>query len=78
MRFQYTIIQRDASFYIATDAEQARGVLLKPYIEHGKKSGQFCLNYDVATDDEGKSRALKEVAKQQFEGLSPEPSSFEK
>ncbi|KAF3046741.1 Xanthine phosphoribosyltransferase 1 [Didymella keratinophila] len=77
MRFQYTIVQPDASFYMVTDAEQARHVLLKPYIKYGKTSGQMCLNDDVVLEDENELAALKEVIKQLFEGLLPEPSSFE-
>jgi hypothetical protein len=77
MRFQYTIVQPDASFYMVTDAEQARYVLLEPYIKHGKTSGQICLNDDVVTEEETELEALKEVMEQLFEGLFPEPSSFE-
>lgn len=76
MRSQYTIVQPDASFYMVTDAEQARHILLKPYTKHGKKLGQICLNDDV-TEDRGELEALKEVMKQLFKGLLLEPSSFE-
>lgn len=78
MKFQYTIVQPDAAFYMVTDAEQADHALIKPYIKHGKKSGQICLNDDVVMQDEHELEALKEVMKQLFEGLLPEPSRFEK
>ena len=77
IRFQYTIAQPDPSFHMVTDAEQARHVLLKPYIKHGKTSGQICLNDDIVTEDEAELEALKGVMKHLFEGLLPEPSSFD-
>jgi hypothetical protein len=78
MRYQYIIVQPDASFYMVTDAEQAKHTLLKPYIKHHKKIGQMCLNDDVAKQDEGELKALRKVMSKLFEGLLPEKSSYEK
>jgi hypothetical protein len=61
---------------MVTNAEQARLVMLKPYIKHGKTSGQLCLDDHAVTEDEAELNALKEVTKQLFEGLRPDPSSF--
>ncbi|KAF2867465.1 hypothetical protein BDV95DRAFT_502751 [Massariosphaeria phaeospora] len=78
MKYQYTIVNPDAMFYMVTDAEQAEHALLKPYIKHNKKVGQMCLNDDVATADVEELEKLRKVMKALFEGLLPEPSSFEK
>jgi hypothetical protein len=78
IKYQYTIVQPDASFYMITDAEQVEHVLIKPYIKHNKKVGQLCLNDDVVTQDEGELEALKDAMKRLFEGLLPEKSTFEK
>ncbi|KAF2646170.1 hypothetical protein P280DRAFT_388134 [Massarina eburnea CBS 473.64] len=78
MKYQYTIVQPDAAFYMVTDAEQAEHTLVKPYLKHGKKVGQICLNDDVVTEDEGELQKLRNVMSKFFEGLLPEPSSFEK
>ncbi|KAF2788666.1 hypothetical protein K505DRAFT_378744 [Melanomma pulvis-pyrius CBS 109.77] len=77
MKFQYTIVNPDAMFYMVTDAEQAEHVLLKPYIKHHKKAGQICLNDDVVTSDEKELDHLRKVMSALFEGLLPDPSSFE-
>ncbi|KAF2015632.1 hypothetical protein BU24DRAFT_346597 [Aaosphaeria arxii CBS 175.79] len=77
MKYQYTIVQPDAMFYMVTDAEQAEHVLLKPYLKHNKKAGQICLNDDVVTTDVKALDRLGEVMSTLFEGLLPEPSSFE-
>lgn len=73
MRFQYTIVQHNASFYMVTDAEQARHILLKPCIKHGKTFGHICLSNDVVTEDESELEALNEVMKQLFEGCYQSP-----
>ncbi|KAF2202346.1 hypothetical protein GQ43DRAFT_369365 [Delitschia confertaspora ATCC 74209] len=78
MRYQYTIVDPDALFYMVTDAEQAEHILLRPYIQHKKKAGQICLNDDVVTTDEGELERLRKVMKALFQGLLPEPSSFER
>lgn len=78
MKFHYTVVTPDAYFYMVTDAEQARHTLLKPYLKHNKKAGQICLNDDVVTQDELELEELGKVMKSLFEGLLPEPSSFEK
>ncbi|KAH7392329.1 hypothetical protein DE146DRAFT_662244 [Phaeosphaeria sp. MPI-PUGE-AT-0046c] len=77
MRYQYTIVQPDALFYMITDAEQVEHVLIKPFIKHEKKVGQLCLNDDVVSQEAGDLQALKEVMSRLFEGLLPEKSSFE-
>lgn len=77
MRFQYTVVQPGTSFHMVTDAEQARHTPLQPYIRHGKTSGQICLDDDVVSEDVTELEALKQVMKQLFEGLQPEPNSFE-
>lgn len=77
MKFQYTVVNPDAMFYMVTDAEQAEHVLLKPYIKHNKRAGQMCLNDDVVTSDEKELEQLRKVMSALFEGLLPEPSSFE-
>ncbi|KAF2113972.1 hypothetical protein BDV96DRAFT_495036 [Lophiotrema nucula] len=77
IKYQYTIVAPDASFYMVTDAEQADHMLLKPYLKHNKKTGQMCLNDDVVLKDEVQLERLREVMSQLFEGLLPEPSSFE-
>lgn len=78
MRYQYTIVQPDAAFYMVTDAEQAKHVLLDPYIKHKKPFGQLCLNDDVTTSDKDELDALRQVMSMLFVGLLPEKSSFEK
>jgi hypothetical protein len=77
MKFQYTIVNPDAMFYMVTDAEQAEHVLLKPYIEYNKKAGQICLNDDVVTSNEEELEQLRKVMSALFEGLLPEVSSYE-
>jgi hypothetical protein len=77
MKYQYTIVSPDANFYMVTDAEQAEHALLKPYLKHGKKAGQLCLNDDVVTQDERELEQLRKVMSALFEGLLPQPSSFE-
>jgi hypothetical protein len=78
MKYQYTIVQPDASFYMITDAEQVEHALIKPYIKHNKKTGQLCLNDDCQSKDERELEALKGAMSRLFEGLLPEKSSFEK
>lgn len=78
MRYQYTIVQPDASFYMITDAEQVEHRLIKPLIKHKKKVGQMCLNDDVVTQDEGELEVLRKTMSQLFESLLPEKSSFER
>jgi hypothetical protein len=77
MKYQYSIVQPDASFYMITDAEQVEHVLLKPYVKHNKKFGQLCLNDDVVSKDAGELEALRNAMSRLFEGLLPEKSSFE-
>lgn len=77
MKFQYTIVKPDAEFYMVTDAEQAEQALLKPYIKKSKKVGQMCLNDDVVTSDPDELNHLGKVMDALFNGLLPEPSSFE-
>ncbi|CBX96083.1 hypothetical protein IAQ61_004911 [Plenodomus lingam] len=78
MKFQYTVVNPDANFYMVTDAEQAEHVLLKPYIRHHKKTGQICLNDDVVTTDQAELEHLRKVMSALFEGLLPDVSSYEK
>jgi hypothetical protein len=78
MKYQYTIVQPDASFHMITDAEQVKHILVKPYVKNNKKIGQLCLNDDVVTQDPEELEALKRVISILFEGLLPEKSSFEK
>lgn len=78
MRYQYTIVEPDALFYMVTDAEQAEHILLRPYLQHKKKAGQICLNDDVVTTDEGELERLRKVMKALFDGLLPQSSSFER
>lgn len=78
MRYQYTIVQPDASFYMITDAEQVEHVLIRLFIKHKKKVGQLCLNDDVVSQDVKELEALREVMSRLLEGLLPEKSSFEK
>jgi hypothetical protein len=77
MKYQYTVVNPDAMFYMVTDAEQAEHVLLDPYIKHGKKAGQICLNDDVITSDEKELEQLRTVMSNLFQGLLPDPSSYE-
>lgn len=77
MKYQYSVVQPDASFYMVTDAEQAEHTLLRPYVKRQKKVGQMCLNDDVVTQDEGELEALRKVMSKLFEGLLPEKSSYE-
>jgi hypothetical protein len=78
MRYQYTIVQPDASFHMITDAEQVEHVLIKPYVYNNKKVGQLCLNDDVVTHDPNELEALRNAMSRLFEGLLPQKSSFEK
>jgi hypothetical protein len=78
MKYQYTIVQPDASFHMITDAEQVEHVLITPYIKHNKKTGQLCLNDDVVSSDEQELEKLKGAMSGLFEGLLPEKSNFEK
>ena len=78
MKYKYAIVKPDADFYMITDAEQADHALLKPYVQHRKKSsGQICLNDDVVTQDVNELEALRRVMKDLFDGLLPERSSYE-
>ncbi|ORX96855.1 hypothetical protein BCR34DRAFT_607507 [Clohesyomyces aquaticus] len=77
VKFQYTVVNPDANFFMVTDAEQAEHVLLKPYIKQGKKSGQMCLNDDVVTQDKKELEQLQKVMSALFEGLFPKPSRYE-
>jgi hypothetical protein len=63
---------------MVTDAQQAEHTLLRPYLNHGKKVGQICLNDDIETQEEGELEAVSEVMTRLFEGLLPEKSKFEK
>lgn len=78
MKYQYSVVAPDAYFYMVTDAEQAEHVLLKPYLKKDKKAGQICLNDDVETQDERELEQLRIVMGALFEGLLPDPSSFER
>jgi len=78
MRYQYTVVEPDALFYMVTDAEQAEHILLRPYLQHKKKAGQICLNDDVVTTDVNELERLRKVMKALFEGLLPDSSSFER
>jgi hypothetical protein len=78
MRYAYSIVKPDADFHMVTDAEQAEQALLKPYIKKGRKVGQICLNDDVVTADVAELDHLGKVMSALFEGLLPDPSSFEK
>lgn len=78
MKYSYSIVKPDADFHMVTDAEQAEHALLRPYIKKGKKVGQICLNDDVVTTDQAELDQLGKVMDALFEGLLPEPSSFEK
>jgi hypothetical protein len=78
MRYQYTIVQPDASFHMITDAEQVEHVLIKPYVYNNKKVGQLCLNDDAKTHDPNELEALRNAMGRLFEGLLPKKSSFEK
>ncbi|KAF2023543.1 hypothetical protein EK21DRAFT_94829 [Setomelanomma holmii] len=53
MRYQYVIVQPDASFHMITDAEQVEHALINPYVKNNKMFGQLCLNDDVVTRDDG-------------------------
>jgi hypothetical protein len=77
MKYQYSIVKPDAEFYMVTDAEQAEHALLRPYLKRNKKVGQMCLNDDVVTSDPNELDHLGKVMAALFEGLLPEPSSFE-
>jgi hypothetical protein len=77
MKYQYSLVQPDAYFYMITAAEQVEHVLLKPYVKHNKKFGQLCLNDDVVSKDAGELEALRNAMSRLFEGLLPEKSSFE-
>jgi hypothetical protein len=77
MKFQYTVVNPDAMFYMVTDAEQAEHVLLKPYLKHNKKAGQICLNDDVVTSNKKELEQLRTVMSSFFEGLLPDVSSYE-
>lgn len=77
MKFQYTVVNPDAMFYMITDAEQAENVLLKPYIKHNKKAGQICLNDDVVTQNKKELEQLRKVMSTLFQGLLPDVSSYE-
>lgn len=78
IKYQYTIVQPDAMFYMVTDAEQAEHILLKPYIKHNKKAGQICLNDDVVSTDKSELERLADVMAKLFDGLLPHRSNFEK
>jgi hypothetical protein len=78
MRYQYVIVQPDASFYMVTDAEQAEHTLLRPYIKDHKKTGQMCLIDEIAKHEEREIKALRKVINMLLEGLLPEKSSYEK
>lgn len=79
MKYQYTVVQPDASFYMITDAEQVELVLIKSYVKHNKKTGQLCLNDDVIVNqDEQELGALKRAMSRLLEGLLPERAALRK
>ncbi|EMD67430.1 hypothetical protein GGP41_007328 [Bipolaris sorokiniana] len=77
IKFQYTVVNPDAMFYMITDAEQAEHVLLRPYLKQNKKAGQICLNDDVVTSNKHDLEQLKTVMNTFFNGILPEVSSYE-
>lgn len=76
-KYQYTVMEPDALFVMVTDAEQVENVLLKRLVEKQKDVGQLCLNDDVATEDPQAIEDVRKVINKLFNGLVPEPSSFE-
>jgi hypothetical protein len=77
MKFQYTVVNPDAMFYMVTDAEQAGHVLIKPYLKNNKKAGQICLNDDVVTTNTKELEQLRTVMSSFFDGILPDVSSYE-
>ncbi|KAF2003940.1 hypothetical protein P154DRAFT_427696 [Amniculicola lignicola CBS 123094] len=76
-KYQYTVVNPDAQFYMLTDSEQVEHALLKPYIKNKKRVGQMCLNDDVVTTDPEELEHLGKVMNAVFEGILPRKSSFE-
>ena len=78
MRYQYTIVEPDALFVMATDSEQVEHVLTKKLLHEKREVGQLCVNDDIPMDDEHFIQKLKQTISSLYQGLVPEQSQFEK
>lgn len=76
-KYQYAIMEPDALFVMVTDAEQVENVLIKRLLRKQRELGQLCLNDDVSTEEPAAIEAVKTAIGRLFNGLLPEPSSFE-
>ncbi|KAH7029472.1 uncharacterized protein B0I36DRAFT_245594 [Microdochium trichocladiopsis] len=78
-KYQHTVVDTDAmKFVMVKDAEQAERELLERGVRMGRKFGQWCLNDDVMTTDDGEVGKVKDVMGRVFEELWPVPSRWEK
>jgi hypothetical protein len=78
VRYQYTIVEPDALFFMVTDAEQVEHVLTKRLLYDKREVGQLCLNDDIATDEVYFVKRLREKMHFLFQGLVPEQCQFER
>lgn len=78
-KYQYTIVDTDAmKFVMVKDAEQAETELLDRTIKQGRPYGQYCLNDDVMTEDEGQVAKVGQTMTAVFEKLWPQKGRWEK
>jgi hypothetical protein len=78
VRYQYTIVEPDTLFLMATDAEQVEHVLMKRLLTDRREVGQLCINDDVATNEVETVERLRQQMHDLFHGLVPEQSPFER
>ena len=76
-KYQYTIINPDAQFFMIKDGEQARNLLLERMLYRERRAGQLCFNDDVLTEDETAVGDVKRIINEVFGTLFPVKSSFE-
>ena len=77
VKYQYTIIDPDAAFFMVKDAEQAQNVLLDRFLYRSKQVGQICLNDDVMTEEADVIHDVKEIMSKVYLELFPDKSLFE-
>lgn len=76
-RYQYTVVDHDALFYMITDAEQVESTLLKRFAKPERRVGQLCLNDDVASESADDLADVRRVIEKLYRLLLPEKSSYE-
>jgi hypothetical protein len=77
VRYQYTIVEPDALFVMATDEEQVEHLLNKRLLRDKREVGQLCVNDDIGTDEVYFVEKVRQKISALYQGLVPERSQFE-